>query len=81
MKSTYEKEMGETLHALKKWWQYLSGRNFKVNMDHDNLKYFLEQTLSSKEQQKSVAKTQGFDFEGIYKKGKENVVKDSLSII
>jgi hypothetical protein len=50
-------------------------------MDHDSLKYFLEKTLSSKEQQKWVAKTQGFDFEGIYKKGKENVVVDALSRI
>ena len=50
----YEKEMLEILHALKKWWPYLIGRHFKVKTDHDSLKYFLEQRLSSKDQQKRV---------------------------
>jgi hypothetical protein len=40
-----------------------------------------EKRLSSKEQQKWVAKMQGFDFEIIYKKGKDNVVVDALSRI
>jgi hypothetical protein len=37
--------MMEILHALKKWRPYLIGRNFKVKIDHDSLKYFLEQRL------------------------------------
>jgi hypothetical protein len=49
-KPIYEKEMLEILHALKKWHPYLMGRHFKVKIDHDSLKYFLEQRLSSKEQ-------------------------------
>jgi hypothetical protein len=44
------------LHALKKWRPYLIGRHFKVKTDHDSLKYFLEQRLSSEEQQKRVTK-------------------------
>ena len=48
-------------------------------MDHDSLKYFLEQRLSSEEQQKWVTKMLGYDFEIIYKKGKQNVVVDALS--
>jgi hypothetical protein len=55
-KPIYEKEMMAILHALKKWHPYLIGRNFKVKIDHDSLKYFLEQRLSSKEQQKWVTK-------------------------
>jgi len=55
------------------------GRNFKVKIDHDSLKYFLEQILSSKEQQKYATKMLGYDFEIIYKKGKKNVVADALS--
>ncbi|KAH9322585.1 hypothetical protein KI387_017224, partial [Taxus chinensis] len=35
--------------------------------------------LSSEEQQKWVSKMLGYDFEIIYKKGKENVVTDALS--
>ena len=55
------------------------GRHFKVKTDHDSLKYFLEQILSSEEQQKWVTKMLGYDFEIIYKKGKQNVMADALS--
>ena len=51
-KAIYEKEMLAILHALKKWRPYLMGRHFKIKTDHDILKYFLEQRLSSEEQQK-----------------------------
>ena len=67
------------LHALKQWHPYLIGRHFKVKTIHDSLKYFLEQRLSSEEQQKWVTKMLGYDFEIIYKKGKKNVVADALS--
>ena len=67
------------LHAIKKWRPYLIGRHFKVKTDHESLKYFLEQRLSSEEQQKWVTKMLGYDFEIIYKKGKDNVVADALS--
>jgi hypothetical protein len=78
-KPIYENEMMTILHALKQWCPYLIGRHFKVKTDHDSLKYFLEQRLSSKEQQKWVTKMLGYDFEIIYKKGKQNVVEDALS--
>jgi transposase InsO family protein len=78
-KPIYEKEMMAILHALKKWCPYLIGRHFKVKTDHDSLKYFLEQRLSSEEQQKWVTKILGYDFEILYKKGKQNVVADALS--
>jgi hypothetical protein len=78
-KPIYEKEMLAILHALKKWHPYLMGRHFKVKTDHYSLKYFLEQRLSSEEQQKWVTKMLGYDFEIIYKKGKQNVVVDALS--
>ena len=68
-KAIYEKEMLAILHALKKWRPYLMGRHFKVKTDHDSLKYFLEQRLSSEEHQKWVTKMLGYDFEIIYKKG------------
>ena len=78
-KPIYENKMMEILPALKKWRPYLIGRNFKVKTDHDSLEYFLEQRLSSKEQQKWVTKMLGYNFEIIYKKGKLNVVVDALS--
>ena len=55
------------------------GINFKVKNDHDSLKYFLEQRLSSEEQKKWVIKMLGYDFEIIYKKWKLNVVAYALS--
>jgi hypothetical protein len=78
-KPIYEKEIMEILHALNKWCPYLIGRHFKVKTNHDSLKYFLEQRLSSEEQQKWVTKILGYDFEIVYKKGKKNVVVEALS--
>jgi hypothetical protein len=79
LKPIYEKEMLAILHAVKKWHPYLIGRHFKVKMDHNSLKYFLEQRLSLEEQQKWVTKMLGYDFEIIYKKGKQNMVANALS--
>jgi hypothetical protein len=39
----------------------------------------MEQRISSQEQQKWVTKLFGYDYEIIYKKGKNNVVADALS--
>ena len=55
------------------------GIHFKVKTGHDRLKYFLEQILSLEEQQKWVTKMLGYDFEIIYKKGRQNVVANALS--
>jgi hypothetical protein len=78
-KPIYEKEMMAILHAFKKWCPCLIGRHFKVKTDHDSLKYFLEQRLCLEEQKKWVTKILGYDFEIIYKKGKQNVVAYALS--
>jgi hypothetical protein len=51
----------------------------KVKTDHDSIKYFLEQRISSEEQQKWVTKILGYDFEIIYKKGKNFFLEDALS--
>jgi hypothetical protein len=64
---------------IKKWHPYLIGRNFKVKPNHCSLKYFLEQQLSSKEQQKWVTNMIGYEFKIIYKKGKNNIVAYALS--
>ena len=52
LKPIYEKEILEILHALKQWKHYLMERHFKVKKYHDSIQYFLEQILSSEEQQK-----------------------------
>jgi hypothetical protein len=68
--STYEKEMLAILHAVDLWHPYLLGKCFQIKIDHRSLKYFLEQIISSPEQQKWVTKMFGYDYEIIYKKGK-----------
>jgi hypothetical protein len=55
------------------------GQRFQIKTNHQSLKYFLEQRLSSLEQQKWVTKLFGCDYEIIYKKDKDNVVADALS--
>ena len=77
-KPIYEKKMLAILYALKKWCPYLMGRCFKVKSDHDSLKYFLEQKLYSKEKKKWVTNMLGYDFEIIYRKGKQNVVANAF---
>jgi hypothetical protein len=78
-KPIYEKEILTILHALELWHPYLLGQCFQIKTDHQSLKYFLEQRISSQEQQKWVTKLFGYDYEIIYKKGKDNVVADALS--
>jgi hypothetical protein len=78
-KPIYEKEMLAILHVVDLWHPYLLGRCFQIKTDHQSLKYFLEQRISSPMQQKWVTKLFGYDYEIIYKKGKDNVVADALS--
>jgi hypothetical protein len=74
-----EKEMLAILHVVELWCPYLLGKRFQIKTDHQILKYFLEQCISSQEQQKWVTKLFGYDYEIIYKKGKDNVMADALS--
>jgi hypothetical protein len=78
-KSIYEKETLFILHVVDLWHPYLLGQRFQIKTDHQSLTYFLEQHLSSIEQQKWVTKLFGYDYEIIYKKGKDNVVVDAFS--
>jgi hypothetical protein len=78
-KSIYEKEMLAILHVVDLWHPYLLGQRFEIKIDHQSLKYFLEQCIFSPERQKWVTKIFGYDYEIIYKKEKDNVIVDALS--
>jgi hypothetical protein len=67
------------MHALVKWKPYLLGTKFLVKMDHNSLKYFLTQKHISSEKQKWESKIQVFNFNILYKKGKENLDVNGLS--
>jgi hypothetical protein len=58
-KSIDEKEMLAIMHAMDIWHPYILGKLFQIKTDHQSLKYFLEQRLSSPEQQKWVTKLFG----------------------
>jgi len=77
--SIYEKEMLVILHVVDLWHPYILGKCFQIKTDHLSLKYFLEQRISSPEQQNWVTKLFGYDYEIIYKKCRENMVVDDLS--
>ena len=78
-KSTYAKEMLTIIHVVQCWRPYLIGHHFIILMDNHSLKFFIKQCISTLEQQKWVIKLLGYDYEIVYRKGKENVVADALS--
>ncbi|GKB67311.1 transposon ty3-G gag-pol polyprotein [Tanacetum coccineum] len=77
--STYEKEFLAVVVALEKWKGYLLDRHFKIKTDHINLKYLLDQRMSTPTQLKLLPNLIGFDFTIVYKKGVDNVTADALS--
>nr|GEU33969.1 Ty3/gypsy retrotransposon protein [Tanacetum cinerariifolium] len=77
--STYTKKFYAITGAVKKWRQYLLGCQFCIYTDHHSLKHILTQTIQTPEQQKWVTKLLGYDFEVLYKPGRENTVSDVLS--
>jgi hypothetical protein len=46
-KPIYEKEMLAILHVVDLWRPYLLGQHFQIKTNHQSLKYFLEQRISS----------------------------------
>jgi hypothetical protein len=78
-RSMYEKEIMAILHMMHTWHSYLLGHHFHIKIYHHSLKYFLEQRLSSLEQNKWLTKILGYDYEIIYKKQKYNIVVNELS--
>ena len=77
--SIYAKEMLAIVEAIQTWRPYLLGRKFFIRTDHRSLKYFLDQRVATPEQQKWVAKLLGYDYEILYRPGRENSAADALS--
>ncbi|PNX58075.1 retrotransposon Ty-3/Gypsy protein [Trifolium pratense] len=65
--------------AIQHWRHYLLGKQFIVYTDHKSLKHFLQQRLSSPDQQCWLAKLLGYQFEVQYKPVWENKAADALS--
>ncbi|KAH0707575.1 hypothetical protein KY290_009957 [Solanum tuberosum] len=65
--------------CVDKWRHYLQFKHFVIRTDHHNLKYLMEQKVTSALQQKRLTKLLGLDYEVQYKKRAENRVADALS--
>jgi hypothetical protein len=78
-KSVYEKELMALVLCIQHWRHYLLGREFTVYTDHKSLKHFLQQRISSPDQQCWLAKLLGYQFEVKYRPGLENKAADALS--
>jgi len=76
---THEQELLAIIHALKIWRVYLQGNHFRIITDHASLRYLQTQPTLSRRQVRWMEFLQEYDFEIIYKPGKENVVADALS--
>lgn len=70
--SIYAKEMLAIVESIRLWRPYLLGRKFFILTDQRSLKFFLERRVATPEQQKWVAKLFGYDYEILYRPGKEN---------
>ncbi|KAL6349709.1 hypothetical protein AAG906_041116 [Vitis piasezkii] len=66
--STYAKEMLAIIHAIRTWRPYLLGQKFYIQTDQ-----------GASKQQKWVAKLLGYDYEILYKPGRENSAANALS--
>ena len=77
--SIYDKEMLAIMHALQKFRQYLLCGRFIVKIDHNSLRFFLNQRDLNDHKKKWLRKFQAYDFDIEYMKGKNNVVVDALS--
>ena len=79
--SVHDKKMCAIMHALDHWRPFLLGRHFKVYTDHRSLIYLKTQSNLNQRQLRWIECAADYDYEILYKFGKENIVADALSRI
>lgn len=67
------------VEVVRVWRTYLVGRKFRIVIDQQPLKHMMEQRIITPEQQKFISKLMGFEFNIVYRPGRQNVVADTLS--
>ncbi|CAL9238576.1 unnamed protein product [Arabidopsis halleri] len=76
---TYDKELYALVRALQTWQHYLWPKEFVIHTDHESLKHLKGQQKLNKRHARWVEFIETFPYVIKYKKGKDNVVADSLS--
>nr|XP_028945303.1 uncharacterized protein LOC114819816 [Malus domestica] len=76
---TYDKEMLAIVFAVQHWCHYLLGQHFRIITDHQPLKHFLEQRITTPQQQKWLVKLLGYNYSVEYKPSPQNSAPDALS--
>ncbi|KAI5322789.1 hypothetical protein L3X38_031861 [Prunus dulcis] len=77
--SVYEKETMSVIFAIKKWLPYLLGQQFRIITDHQTLRHFLDQRITTLIQQRWLLKLMGYNFVLHYRPGSQNSAADALS--
>ncbi|KAM1111179.1 hypothetical protein ACFX19_010480 [Malus domestica] len=77
--STYDKEMLAIAFAVQHWRPYLLGQHFRIITDHQPIKHFLEQRITTPQQQHWLVKLLGYNYSVEYRPGSQNTASDALS--
>ena len=77
--STYDKEMLAIVFAVQHWRPYLLGQHFRIVTDHQPIKHFLEQRITTPQQHQWLVKLLGYNYSVEYRPGSLNAALDALS--
>ncbi|XP_028758775.1 uncharacterized protein LOC114717745 [Neltuma alba] len=77
--SAYVRELYAITQAVSKFRHYLVGHRFVIWTDQESLKHLGGQVIQTPEQEAFLPKLMGYDYTIEYKRGKSNIVADSLS--
>lgn len=77
--SASERELLSVLHAVEQFRPYIEGSHFKVISDHSALQWLHKNKDPHGRLARWAMRLQQFDYEIVFRKGKQNVVPDALS--
>lgn len=77
--SASERELLSVLHAVEQFRPYIEGSHFKVITDHSALQWLHKNKDPHGRLARWAMRLQQFDYEIVYRKGKQNIVPDALS--
>lgn len=76
---TSKKEALAAIWACEKWHYYIDLTKFYLVSDHSALKYLFSNSQPKGQNARWLLRLQNFDYEFIFKAGKENIIPDALS--